>query len=198
MAGAQARARRSRDAPNHPLHPVPFAAVTATLGFEAAIASAAKVAVVNRARVYCRARDLLRRTGTRPAARRAAGGRVAGQAGGGLHPCPRRRRPDQGRPWRRSDRERPRCRSGVRRGRRRQGLRHQRDDVLRGGPGDDILADFSGWDRLYGGTGEDYIKTFELVPDGRPGDQQNAGSGPDYGSRASPDDVLVGCDENAK
>ena len=72
------------------------------------------------------------------------------------------------------------------------------DDVLRGGPGDDILADFSGWDRLYGGTGEDYLNTFELVPDGRPGDQQNAGSGPDYGSRASSDDVLVGCDENAK
>lgn len=72
------------------------------------------------------------------------------------------------------------------------------DDVLRGGPGDDILADFSGWDRLYGETGEDYLNTFELVPDGRPGDFQNASTGPDYGCRASPDDVLVGCDENAK
>jgi Ca2+-binding RTX toxin-like protein len=72
------------------------------------------------------------------------------------------------------------------------------DDVLRGGPGDDILADFSGWDRLYGETGEDYLNTFELVPDGRPGDFQNASAGPDYGCRASPDDVLVGCDENAK
>jgi Ca2+-binding RTX toxin-like protein len=72
------------------------------------------------------------------------------------------------------------------------------DDVLRGGPGDDTLADFSGWDHLYGGTGEDYLNTFELVPDGRPGDFQNASTGPDYGCRASPDDVLVGCDENAK
>ena len=72
------------------------------------------------------------------------------------------------------------------------------DDVLRGGPGDDILADFSGWDRLYGETGEDYLNTFELVPDGRAGDFQNASTGPDYGCRASPDDVLVGCDENAK
>jgi Ca2+-binding RTX toxin-like protein len=72
------------------------------------------------------------------------------------------------------------------------------DDLLGGGPGDDILADFSGWDRLYGETGEDYLNTFELVPDGRPGDFQNASTGPDYGCRASPDDVLVGCDENAK
>jgi RTX calcium-binding nonapeptide repeat (4 copies) len=72
------------------------------------------------------------------------------------------------------------------------------DDILRGGPGDDILADFSGWDHLYGETGEDYLNTFELVPDGRPGDFQNASTGPDYGCRASPDDVLVGCDENAK
>ena len=72
------------------------------------------------------------------------------------------------------------------------------DDVLRGGPGDDTMADFSGWDHLYGGTGEDYLNTFELVPDGRPGDFLNASTGPDYGCRASPDDVLVGCDENAK
>jgi Ca2+-binding RTX toxin-like protein len=72
------------------------------------------------------------------------------------------------------------------------------DDVLRGGPGDDILADFFGRDRLYGETGEDYLNTFELVPDGRPGDFQNASAGPDYGCRASPDDVLIGCDENAK
>ena len=72
------------------------------------------------------------------------------------------------------------------------------DDVLRGGPGDDTMADFSGWDHLYGGTGEDYLNTFELVPDGRPGDFLNASKGPDYGCRASPDDILVGCDENAK
>jgi len=71
-------------------------------------------------------------------------------------------------------------------------------DVLRGGADDDTMADFSGWDHLYGGTGEDYLNTFELVPDGRPGDFQNASTGPDYGCRASPDDVLVGCDENAK
>ena len=71
-------------------------------------------------------------------------------------------------------------------------------DVLRGGRDDDTIADFAGWDRLYGGTGEDYLNTFELVPDGRPGDFQNASAGPDYGCRASPDDVLVGCDENAK
>ena len=72
------------------------------------------------------------------------------------------------------------------------------NDVLRGGAGDDIMADFSGWDHLYGGTGEDYLNTFELVPDGQPGDFLNASVGPDYGCRASPDDVLVGCDESAK
>ena len=71
-------------------------------------------------------------------------------------------------------------------------------DVLRGGADDDTKADFSGWDHLFGGTGEDYLNTIELVPDGRPGDFQNASTGPDYGCRASPDDVLVGCDENAK
>jgi len=71
-------------------------------------------------------------------------------------------------------------------------------DVLRGGGGDDTMADFSGWDHLYGGTGEDYLNTFELVPDGQPGDFLDASTGPDYGCRASPDDVLVGCDENAK
>jgi Ca2+-binding RTX toxin-like protein len=71
-------------------------------------------------------------------------------------------------------------------------------DVLRGGPDDDTMADFSGWDHLYGGTGEDYLNTFELVLDGKPGDFLDASKGPDYGCRASPDDVLVGCDENAK
>lgn len=71
-------------------------------------------------------------------------------------------------------------------------------DVLRGGPDEDTMADFSGWDHLYGGTGEDYLNTFELAPDGKPGDFLNASTGPDYGCRASPDDVLVGCDENAK
>jgi Ca2+-binding RTX toxin-like protein len=72
------------------------------------------------------------------------------------------------------------------------------NDVLRGGAGDDTMADFSGWDHLYGGTGEDYLNTFELVPDGEPGDFLDASTGPDYGCRASPDDVLVGCDELAK
>jgi Ca2+-binding RTX toxin-like protein len=72
------------------------------------------------------------------------------------------------------------------------------DDVLRGGADDDTMADFAGRDRLYGGTGEDYLNTFELVPDGKPGDFLDASTGPDYGCRASPDDVLVGCDENAK
>ncbi|HEY2870198.1 MAG TPA: calcium-binding protein [Gaiellales bacterium] len=72
------------------------------------------------------------------------------------------------------------------------------NDALHGGADDDTMADFSGWDHLYGGTGEDYLNTFELVPDGRPGDFLNASTGPDYGCRASPDDVLVGCDESAK
>ena len=72
------------------------------------------------------------------------------------------------------------------------------NDVLRGGADDDTMADFAGRDRLYGGTGEDYLNTFELVPDGKPGDFLDASTGPDYGCRASPDDVLVGCDENAK
>jgi Ca2+-binding RTX toxin-like protein len=66
-----------------------------------------------------------------------------------------------------------------------------------GGPGDDIINDFSGHDRLIGGPGEDYLNAFERVPDGAPGDFLDAGRGPDYGCRATPDDTLVGCDEAA-
>jgi len=71
-------------------------------------------------------------------------------------------------------------------------------DRLQGGPGEDILIDFSGHDLLFGGRGADYLNTFELVPDGQPGDYLNAGAGPDYGCRATPDDILVGCEEAAK
>ncbi len=72
-------------------------------------------------------------------------------------------------------------------------------DILRGGPGEDRIADFYGLDRLYGGAAADYLNTFELDnPIGEPGDYLNAGVGPDYGCRASPGDVLVGCDERAK
>jgi hypothetical protein len=73
------------------------------------------------------------------------------------------------------------------------------DDELRGGRGEDIVADFFGLDRLFGERGEDYLNTFELVDaDGEPGDFLHAGRGPDYGCRASPGDVLVECDEDAK
>jgi Ca2+-binding RTX toxin-like protein len=71
-------------------------------------------------------------------------------------------------------------------------------DRLQGGPGEDNLDDFSGHDLLFGGRAADYLNTFEIVPDGRPGDYLNAGAGPDYGCRATPDDILVGCDEAAK
>ena len=71
-------------------------------------------------------------------------------------------------------------------------------DRLQGGPGEDNLIDFSGHDVLFGGRGADYLNTFEIVPDGQSGDYLNAGAGPDYGCRATPDDTLVGCDEAAK
>jgi hypothetical protein len=71
-------------------------------------------------------------------------------------------------------------------------------DRLQGGPGEDNIDDFSGHDVLFGGRGADYLNTFEIVSDGQPGDFLNAGAGPDYGCRATPDDILVGCDEAAK
>jgi hypothetical protein len=71
-------------------------------------------------------------------------------------------------------------------------------DRLKGGRGEDNLDDFSGHDLLFGGRDADYLNTFELVPDGQPADFLNAGVGPDYGCRATPDDILVGCDEAAK
>ena len=56
-------------------------------------------------------------------------------------------------------------------------------DRLLGGPRADVLQGRRGADFIRGRAGADSIE---------------ASTGPDYGCRASPDDVLVGCDENAK